>query len=52
MNQIIIPTIDTIRYNALMKILVTHEKSVLFVGPVSGKIKGFNYIQSHFMPKM
>lgn len=33
MNQIIIPTIDTIRYSWLMKILVTHGKNVLLVGP-------------------
>ena len=32
-NSIIVPTVDTIRYVALFKILVTHQKSVLLVGP-------------------
>ncbi|KYN09877.1 Dynein heavy chain 7, axonemal [Trachymyrmex cornetzi] len=32
-NQIIVPTIETIRYTALFQMLVQHEKPVLFVGP-------------------
>ncbi|KAL6257142.1 hypothetical protein P5V15_012074 [Pogonomyrmex californicus] len=32
-NQIIVPTIETIRYTALFQMLIQNEKPVLFVGP-------------------
>ncbi|KAL6428105.1 hypothetical protein ACFW04_008466 [Cataglyphis niger] len=32
-NQIIVPTVETIRFTALFQMLVQHEKPVLFVGP-------------------